>query len=182
MPCTSAMVVAVSENVTLWPFATIWSTLISVASQLSGVTWTSNCPMSTSVSMASYSPLPYLTAVPGGAWRWLCADGIWLTALSGIVVTWAPVSTIADTLWMLLIGPVFIRGPRGCGFCLAIPLLPAALEVGVLSVEDSFAFAGSWVLVRLVRLVWTWISDLVPCDFADFLAGLSKSVGDLSDW
>ena len=81
---------------------------------------------------------------------------------------------------MLLVGPVFIRGPRGCGFCLVLPLLPASLEVGVLSVEDSFAFAGSWGLVRLMRLVWTWISDSVPCDFADFLGGLSKSVGDLS--
>ena len=54
--------------------------------------------MSTNRSIVSISPLPYLTAVPGGASRWLCAAGIRFTALSGMVVTWAPVSTIALTL------------------------------------------------------------------------------------
>jgi hypothetical protein len=40
-----------------------------------------------------------LTAVPaGGVSRWLCAAGIRFTVLSGMVVTWAPVSTIALTL------------------------------------------------------------------------------------
>ena len=48
--------------------------------------------------MVSISPLPYLTAVPCGASRWLCAAGIRFTALSGMVVTWAPVSMVALTL------------------------------------------------------------------------------------
>ena len=54
--------------------------------------------MSTNRSMVSISPLPYLTAVPGGASRWLCAAGIRFTALSCMVATWAPVLTIALTL------------------------------------------------------------------------------------
>ncbi len=54
--------------------------------------------MLTNRSMVSISPLPNLTAVPAGASRWLCAAGIRFTALSGMVVTCAPVSMMALTL------------------------------------------------------------------------------------
>jgi hypothetical protein len=75
----------------------LWSTpLIKLMEQLSEIIWTSLLPMSTNHSTASISPLPYLTAVPGGASRRLCVAGIRFTALSGmVVVTWVPVSTMA---------------------------------------------------------------------------------------
>ena len=53
------MMVSVAEKVTVCPSAMIWSTLIKLVEQLSGVIWTSYLPMTTNRSMVSISPLPY---------------------------------------------------------------------------------------------------------------------------
>ena len=74
--------------------------------------------------MVSSLPFPYLTAVPGGVSRWLWALGILLTALSGIVVTCAPVSTIADMFRM----------------CLGFLCLRWNLDVFVVEVRTMLAF------------------------------------------
>ncbi len=83
--------------------------------------------------MVSISPLPHLTAVPGGASRWLCAAGIRFTALSGMVLTWAPVSMMALTLGCFRVAACIaccflpMRSKRAVALCVR----SSALNTGV---------------------------------------------------